>query len=41
MARSLGTKVKIEGSEKRGKIVVEYYSRSELERLIDILDSQK
>lgn len=41
MTQSLGTKVKIDGSERRGKIILEYYSRSELERLIEIIDSSK
>ncbi len=41
MTRNLGTKVKIEGSEKRGKLILEYYSRSELERLIEILEGSK
>ena len=33
----LGTKVNISNSEKRGKIEIEYYSRDELERLIEAL----
>ncbi len=37
LMRSLGTKVKILGSNKKGKILIEYYSSDELERLIDIL----
>ena len=35
----LGTKVNISNSEKRGKIEIEYYSRDELERLIEALKS--
>lgn len=38
---TLLTKVKITGSEKRGKIVIEYFSRDELERLYDILRAQE
>lgn len=37
LMRSLGTKVRISGSNKKGSIVLEYYSSDELERLIDIL----
>ena len=36
----LGTKVRIRGTEKRGRMELEYYSRGELERLIEILSSQ-
>jgi len=35
----LGTKVKINMSGKKGKIEIEYYSREELERLIELLRS--
>lgn len=38
---TLLTKVKILGSDKRGKIVIEYFSRDELERLYDILRGQE
>ena len=34
---ALGTKVRIRGTEKKGKLELEYYSRGELERLIEIL----
>ena len=34
---TLGTKVLLQGSEKRGKIVIEYYSRDQLEQLYDYL----
>ena len=37
MTESLGTKVRITGSEKKGRLELEYYSRGELERLIEIL----
>ncbi len=33
----LGTKVKINGSEKKGKIEIDYFSRDDLERLISLL----
>ncbi len=35
LMRRLGTKVKITGSPERGSIVLEYYSRSDLERLYE------
>ena len=37
MTRSLGTKVQINGSERRGKIVIEYYNAEDLERLYELL----
>jgi ParB family chromosome partitioning protein len=37
LQRLLGTKIKISGSNKRGKIIVEYYSFNDLERIIGIL----
>lgn len=37
LGQTLGTKVTINGSEKRGKIEIEYYSRDELERLVELL----
>lgn len=37
LQRALGTKVRVKGSEKRGKIEVEFYSEDELERLLEIL----
>ena len=37
LAQALGTKVAINGTEKRGKIEIEYFSRDELDRLIDLL----
>lgn len=33
----LGTKVKISGSEKKGKIVIEYFSPEDLQRIYDII----
>ncbi len=42
LQRSLGTKVRIRGVGKRGKIEIEYYSSDELEALIDrLLHSQE
>ncbi len=37
LTRSLGTKVKIQHKDKRGKIEIEYYSLDELDRLLEIL----
>ncbi len=37
ITESLGTKVRINGTDKKGKLELEYYSRGELERLIEIL----
>jgi ParB family chromosome partitioning protein len=37
LQRVLGTKVKIVGRRKRGKIEIEYYSAEELDRLIEVL----
>jgi len=37
LAEVLGTKVSINGSEKRGKLEIEYYSKDELDRLIEYL----
>jgi len=37
LAQSLGTKVKINHKDKRGKIEIEYYSLDELDRLLEIL----
>lgn len=37
LIKTLGTKVKIIDKEGKGKIEIEYYSRTELERLIEIL----
>ncbi len=41
LSRSLGTKVRLRGSERKGKIEIEYYSREELMRLIDLLSSRE
>ncbi|MCR4336641.1 MAG: ParB/RepB/Spo0J family partition protein [Candidatus Omnitrophica bacterium] len=37
MQRSLGTKVRIEPHKKRGKIVIEYYSPEDLERILQLI----
>ncbi len=40
LSRSLGTKVRVRGSQTKGRIEVEFYSREELMRLIDLLDGR-
>lgn len=37
LQRILGTKVKIKGDERRGKIEIEFYSEDELERILDAI----
>jgi ParB family chromosome partitioning protein len=37
LKRSLGTKVSIESGRKGGKIMIEYYSPEDLERLMEIM----
>lgn len=37
LTRSLGTKVRIQHKDKRGKIEIEYYSLEELDRLLEVL----
>jgi ParB family chromosome partitioning protein len=39
LQKVFGTKVRISGSGKRGKIEIEYYSQSELERLLDLMSA--
>ena len=34
---SLGTRVRIAGTQDKGKIELDYYSRDELDRLLDVL----
>ena len=41
LQRILGTKVKIVAGRKRGKVILEYYSASDLERIINLLKSVK
>ena len=35
LQRVLGTKVKIDAQKKRGKIVIEYYSLEDLDRILE------
>ena len=37
LGEKLGTKVRINGTPARGKIEIDYYSREELDRLIELL----
>jgi ParB family chromosome partitioning protein len=37
LQRALGTRVKVKGTEKRGKIEIEYYSEDELERILETI----
>ena len=37
LTEAIGTRVSINGSEKRGKLEIEYFSRDELDRLIELL----
>ena len=37
LTEAVGTKVRIRGTEKKGRLELDYYSRGELERLIEIL----
>ena len=37
LQRTLGTKVKLKGNEKRGKIEIEFYSSDELERILETI----
>ena len=41
LSEKIGTKININGNEKKGKIELEYYSREELERLIELLEAAK
>ena len=38
LGAALGTRVNIKGSEKRGSVVIEYYSRAELDRILETLE---
>jgi ParB family chromosome partitioning protein len=40
LQRSLGTRVRIKGNEKRGKIEIEFYSGDELERILETIVEQ-
>ena len=37
MKDALGTKVKIQYGARKGKIEIEYYSREELDRLVELI----
>ena len=39
MTQNLGTKVRINGSEKKGKLEIDYYSKEELDRIVELLSS--
>ena len=39
LTEKLGARVRISGSEKQGKVEIEYYSRDELDRLVELLGS--
>jgi ParB family transcriptional regulator, chromosome partitioning protein len=41
LSRVLGTKVRVRGGTKKGRIEIEYYSQEELMRLIDVLSSRE
>ena len=41
LSRTLGTKVRLRGGMKKGRIEIEYYSQEELMRLIDFLSSRE
>lgn len=41
LSRSLGTKVRVRGGGRKGRIEIEYYSQEELTRLIDLLTSRE
>ena len=40
LTQALGTRVAINGSEKRGKIEIDYFSRDELDRIIELLSEK-
>ena len=41
MQRVFGTKVRVSGSDKKGKIVIDYYSEDDLQRIYELLDRIK
>jgi ParB family chromosome partitioning protein len=41
LSRALGTKVRLRGGVRKGRIEIEYYSQEELTRLIDLLSSRE
>ena len=40
MERSLGTRVRLTGSQKRGKIIIEFYSSEDLDRIYEAIVSK-
>jgi len=40
LRQKLGTKVSLSGTEKKGKIVIEYYGNRDLERLLELLEQR-
>lgn len=38
MTRTFATKVKLMGNEKKGRIVIDYYSNEDLQRIYDVVD---
>ena len=40
LEKYLGTKVKLSGTSKKGKIEIEYYGNDELERLLDLINGR-
>ena len=41
MSRAVGTKVKIDGTTRSGKVILAYYSSDELNRIIEFLTKRK
>jgi len=41
MQRVFGTKVRVSGSDKKGKIVIDYYSEDDLQRIYEMLERMK
>ena len=41
LIEALGTKVSVKGDVKKGTIAIEYYSLEDLERILDVLDSER
>ena len=37
MTRKIGTKVRIEGSEEKGKITIDYYTKEDLNSIFDLI----
>ena len=41
MERRFSTKIDIKGNEKKGKIIINYYSSDDLDRIYEIIDNMK